>query len=119
MEIEPKATTVGRHRTFFVAKFDLGGGDMKVATINIRSVKIHTTEPPRATTGGNGRERAAAATTVATGDTNATDPVSVQVFEAPELDPLNDEAFIVAVSHPILGRPWRRNHHRSSLCSSF
>ena len=38
-------TALGRRRTFVVAKFDLGEGDMKVATINIRSVKIHTPEP--------------------------------------------------------------------------
>ena len=45
VEIGLKLTTSGRHRTFVVAKFDLGGGDMKVATINIRSVKLHTPEP--------------------------------------------------------------------------
>ena len=35
VEIGPKATTLVRRRTFAVANFDLGGGDMKVATINI------------------------------------------------------------------------------------
>ena len=43
VEIGLKATALGRRRTFLVARFDLGGGDMKVATINIRSVKLHTT----------------------------------------------------------------------------
>ena len=42
VEIRPKATALGRHRNFVVAIFDLGGGAMKVATINIRSVKLHT-----------------------------------------------------------------------------
>ena len=71
---------------------------MKVATTNIRSVKLYTTEPPRPSTGGDGGERAAAATTTTTGDTTVTDPVSVQVFEAPAPDPLNDEAFRVVVA---------------------
>ena len=42
VEIGPKETALGRRMTFFVAKFDLGEGDIKVATINIRSVNIHT-----------------------------------------------------------------------------
>ena len=42
MEIGPKATALGRRRNFFVARFDLGGGDMNVATINVWSVKLHT-----------------------------------------------------------------------------
>ena len=42
VEIGPKANTSGRRRTSVIVKFDLGGGDMKVATINIRSVKLHT-----------------------------------------------------------------------------
>ena len=54
VEIGLKATTSGRCRTFFVAKFDLGGGDMKVATINIRNVKLHTPEPLRPDTEGYG-----------------------------------------------------------------
>ena len=41
---------------------------MKVTTINIRSVKLHTPEPPRPSTGGDGGERAAAATTTTTGE---------------------------------------------------
>ena len=68
VEIGPKETALGRHRTFVVAGFDLGGGAMKVATINIRSVKLHTPEPPRPSTGGDGGERAAAATTTTTGE---------------------------------------------------
>ena len=100
-EIGPKATTLGRRRTFVVARFDLGGGDTKVATINIRSVKLHTPEPPRPSTGGDDGERAAAATTTATVDTTVTYPVSVQVFEVPEPEPLNDEAFRVVVAQPM------------------
>ena len=33
VEIGPKATALGRRRTFVVAKFDLGVRDMNVATI--------------------------------------------------------------------------------------
>ena len=98
MEIGPKATALGRRRTFVVARFNLGGGDMKVATINIRSVKLHTPEPLPPATNSDGGERAAAATTTTTGDTTITDPVSVQVFEAPSPDPLIDEAFRVVVA---------------------
>ena len=64
---------------------------MKVTTINIRSVKLHTPEPPRPSTGGNGGDRAAAADTDTNGDTTVTYPVSVQVFKAPAPDSLNDE----------------------------
>ena len=42
VKIGPKATTLGRCRNFVVVKFDIGGGDTKVATIDIRSVNIHT-----------------------------------------------------------------------------
>ena len=68
VETGPNVTALGRRRTFIVSKFDLGGGDMKVATINIRSVKLHTPEPPRPAAGGDGGERAAAATTTTTGE---------------------------------------------------
>ena len=64
---------------------------MKVATIIIWSVNIHTTEPPRLSTGGDGGVRAAAATTPTTGYTTIKYPVSVKVFEASAPDPLNDE----------------------------
>ena len=101
VEIRTKATALGSRRTFVVEKFDLGGGDMKVATINIRSVKLHTPEPLPPATNSDGGERAAAATTTTTGDTTITDPVSVQVFKAPAQYPLNDEAFIVVVTHPM------------------
>ena len=80
MEIGPKATALVRRRTFFVTIFDLGGGYMKVATINIRSFKIHTPEPPCPSTCGDGGDRAAASTTTTTGDTTIADPVSVQVL---------------------------------------
>ena len=53
VEIGPKATALGRRRTFVVARFDLGGGAMKVATINIRSFKLHTPEPTCPSTGGD------------------------------------------------------------------
>ena len=42
VEIGPKATALGRRRTFVVARFNLGRGAMKLATINIRIVNIHT-----------------------------------------------------------------------------
>ena len=54
VEIGPKATDLGRISNFVVAKFDLGGGDTKVATSNIRSVKIHTREPLCPDTDGDG-----------------------------------------------------------------
>ena len=81
---------------------------MKVAMINIRSVKIHTPEPPNTSTGGDSGDRAPAYTNTTTGETNVTYPVSVQVFEAPAPDPLNDEAFRVVVVEPMsetTGRP--------------
>ena len=105
MEIGPKATAFGKRRTFVVVKFNLGGGAMKVATINTRSVKLHTPEPLRPSTGGDGGERSAAATTTTTEDTTITDPVSVQVFEAPAPDPLNDEVFRVMVAHRMAETP--------------
>ena len=101
VEIWPKATALGKCRTFVVARFDLGKGVMKVATINIRSIKIHTPEPSSPSTGGDGGDRDSSDTTTTTGDTTATDPVSVQVFEEPASDPLNDESFIVVVAQPM------------------
>ena len=107
VEIGPKATALVRRRNFSVARFDLGGGAMKVTTINIRSVKLHTTKPPRPYTGGDVGERASASTTTTTGDTTVTDTVSVQVFEAPAPDPLNYEAFRVVVAQPMAKTPGR------------
>ena len=107
VEIGLNATALGRRRTFVVARFDLGGGFMKVATINIRSFKIHNPEPPCSSTGGDGGGRAAYVATTYTGYTTVTDPVSVQVFEAPALDPLNDEAFILVVAQPMVKTPVR------------
>ena len=107
MEIGPKATALGRRRTFVIAIFDLGGGAMKVATINIRSVKIHTPEPPCPSTDGNGGERDSSATTTTTGDITVTDPVSVQIFKASAPDPLNDEAFRVVVAYSMAKMPGR------------
>ena len=70
---------------------------MKGGTINIRSVKLHNPEPLRPTTDGYCEERSDAATTTTTEDTTITDPVSVQVFEVPAPNPLDDEEFIVVV----------------------
>ena len=81
---------------------------MKVATINIRSVKLHPPEPTPPSTDGCGGERDASVTTTTTGDTTFTDPVSIKIFNAPAPYPLNDEAFRVVVSHPMAkmsGRP--------------
>ena len=89
VEIGPKATALGRRRTFVVARFDLVGGAMKVDIINIWSVKIHTPEPPSPSTGVDDGYRASAATTTATGDATITYLVYVQVFEAPAPDTLN------------------------------
>ena len=90
MEIFPKATVLGRRRTFVVARFNLDGVAMNVATINIWSVKLYTPEPPSPSTCGNGGEKYAAATTTTTLDTTVIYPVSVQVFKATSPDPLND-----------------------------
>ena len=54
VEIGPKVTTSGRRRNFSVAKFDLGGGDMKFYTIKTRFVKLHTPEPLSPDTGSDG-----------------------------------------------------------------
>ena len=78
---------------------------MKVATINIGSVKLHTPEHPRPSTGGDGGERADSTTTATTGDTTVTDPVSIQVFEAPVSEYLNYEAFRVVVVQPTAETP--------------
>ena len=80
---------------------------MKLATINIRSVKIHTPEPLSPATNCGGGERAAAATTTATGDTSIKDPVYVQFFEVPATYLLNDEAFRVVVAQPMDKTPSR------------
>ena len=42
-----------------------------------------------------------------TGDTTVTDPVSVEVFEAPSLDPLNDEIFRLVVEQLMDETPGR------------
>ena len=42
VEIGPKANALGRRRTFVVSRFDLGGGSIKLATINIRIFKLQT-----------------------------------------------------------------------------
>ena len=106
-EIGPKAAALGRHRRFAISRFDIGGGAIKGATINIWGVKLHTTEPPFPSTGGDSRERADATTTTTTGDTTVTDAVYVQVFEALALDPLNDEAFRVFVAQTMSKTPVR------------
>ena len=48
-----------------------------MATINTRSVKLHTPETFRPATYGDGGERAAATTKTTTGDTAITYPVSI------------------------------------------
>ena len=50
---------------------------MKVDTINIRSVTLHTPEPIRPDTDADGGYRVASDTTTTTGDTTITDPVSI------------------------------------------
>ena len=107
VEIGMKVTTSGRHRNFSVAKFDLGGGDMKVATTNIRSVNPHTPEHLRPATDVDGGGRADAATKTNTGDTNTTYPALIQVFEVPAQKPLNDEALRVVVAQSISKTPGR------------
>ena len=98
---------MGRRRTFVVAKFDLGKGDMKVATINIRSVNIHTPEPLHHANDGDGVEGASVVTTSTTVDTTITYQVYVQVFEAPAPYHLNDEAVRVVVAQPMAETPNR------------
>ena len=61
---------------------------MKVATINIRSVKLHTPEPLCPATDGDGGERAVASTTATNGDTTTVYPVSIQIIEELEPEPL-------------------------------
>ena len=107
MEIGPKVTILGRCSNFVVAKFDLGVGDMNVATINISIVNLHTPEPLCPDTHGDGGERSTDSTTTTTGDTNITYPFSVRVFEAPAPDPLNDESLRVLVAQPMAKTPVR------------
>ena len=78
---------------------------MKVVTINIRILKLHTPEPPRPSTGCDGGERFSSATTTNIVDTIVTDPVSVQVSEAPAPDPLDDDEFRVVVAQPMAETP--------------
>ena len=74
---------------------------MKVATINISSVKIHTPEHIRPDTDRDGGQRDSASNTTNTGDTTITYLVSIRVFEAPAPETLNDEAFRVVVAQPM------------------
>ena len=74
---------------------------MKVDTIRIKSVKIHTPEPISPDTDGYGGEMADATTTTTTVYTTITDPVSIQVFGSPAPEPFNYEAFRVVVVQPI------------------
>ena len=89
-----------------------------MATINIRSVKIHTLEPLRPATGCDGGERSAASTTTTTGDTAVTYTVSVQVFEVPGPDPLYDEAFRVVVAQPMAEIPGQTLSPLIEACGS-
>ena len=107
VEIGPKATVLGRCRTFVVTRFDLGGVSMKVTTINVRSIKLHNPEPLFPSTVDDGGDRSAASTTTNTGDTTVTYPVSVQVFNEPAPDPLNYKEFRVVVAQPMAKTPGR------------
>ena len=78
---------------------------MKVAIISIRSVKLNTTEPLLNDSDVDGGQSAASAITTTTEDTIITDPVFVQVFEAPEPDPLSDESFRVVVAQLMVETP--------------
>ena len=98
-------TALGSCRTFVVAKFDCGGGDTKVTTINIRSVNLHTPESLRPATDGDGGYRDATNTTTTTGHTTIKDPVYVQVFEVSAPGYMNYEAFRVVVSQPTSKTP--------------
>ena len=80
---------------------------MKAATINIRSVKLHTPEPLHPTTDGDCGEGDNDSTMTNTGDTTITDTLSVQVFEVPAPDPLNYESFRVVVAQPMAETPSR------------
>ena len=74
--------TLKWRRNFAVAKLDLGREDIKVVTINIRSVKLHTPEPLCPDIDGDGGDRDSAATNTTTGDTTITDPVYIKVLVA-------------------------------------
>ena len=80
---------------------------MRVATINIMSVKLLNREPLRPTTYGGVGQRDADYTITTTGDTIVTYPVSIRVFEAPAPDTLNYEAFRVVVAQPMDETPGR------------
>ena len=80
---------------------------MKVANINISSVKLHTPEPLCPNTDSDGGQGAEFATMTTTVYITITDPVSVQVFKAPAPDPLNYEAFVVVVAQPMAETPGR------------
>ena len=80
---------------------------MKLATINIRSVKLHNPEPTSNATDGNGGERGASATTTTARYRTVTYPVYVQVFKSPVPDPLNDEALRVVVAQKMAETPDR------------
>ena len=92
---------MGGRRSFDVTKYDLGQGNMKVCTINIRSAKLHNPEPINHATDGCGGKSAASVTVNTYIYTTITDPVSVQVFKEPAQDPLNDEASRVVVAQPM------------------
>ena len=108
VEIGPKVTTSGMCRTFVISKFDIGGRDMKVANINIRSANIHTPEPLRPDTDREGGDSYFAVTTTPNGDKTITDSVYISVFEVPAPNSLNYEALRVVVPHPMAETPGRR-----------
>ena len=107
VKVGPKEITLGSRRSYVITKPNLGGGDVKLVTINLRSVNIHTMEPLCPATNDNGGQRSDDVTTTTTKDTIITDPVSIRVFKAPAPDPLNYKALKVVVSQPIYETPIR------------
>ena len=71
---------------------------MKLATIKIRSVNIHTPEPLCPATDIDGGGRSATATRTTNGDTTITGSVLIRFLKASALEPLNEEEFRVVVS---------------------
>ena len=45
VEIGPKATALGRRRTFVVARFDLGRGAMKAKKVELQYITVIVTKP--------------------------------------------------------------------------
>ena len=78
---------------------------MKVKTINIRSVNIHTPETLLPDTYGDSWEKDAAANTATNGHKTITYSVLIRVFEAPAPYPFNHEEFRLVVAHSMAKTP--------------